>query len=440
VQKNILQKQKKHQNIIPKEEFTGKNLTRFGGVGLFRRFFERMDLKTVLAVVGISKRRKDDYSNLDMCFCLLHGLMLGIFRPSHMKELAADKVCHKIAGLGRFPSQGTISKYLNKVTVHKAEHISGVNTHLLGGMRKGFKDLDTCTMDIDSHVVSVFGKQHRARKGYNPKKHGRKSYHPLMCFLGETRDYLGGMLRPGNCNSSYKAEDLITGILKKLPEEPAKKLRADSGFFSWDFLKWLWRHGIEFYVVVPQQPWVQRLILHIGNWQEIPGNRAVGQFFLPLGKKEVRFVVIRKWVKKGESPRKQLSILNVQEELYDYQVIATNSDLPGEDVWHFYNKRACCENFIKEGVYGFGLDKSICRSWAGARLYFELIMLAYNLMNWFKETALGNQKEKEMIGTIRWKIIWIPAKLVKRGRSFKLKLADWWTYQRQFQRARIALT
>jgi hypothetical protein len=35
----------------------------------------------------------------------------------------------------------------------------------------------------------------------------------------------------------------------------------------------------------------------------------------------------------------------------------------------------------------------------------------------------------------RWKIIWIPAKLVKRGRSFKLKLADWWTYQRQFQRA-----
>jgi hypothetical protein len=43
VKKNILQKQKKHQNIIPKEEFTGKNLTQFGGVGLFRRFFERMD-------------------------------------------------------------------------------------------------------------------------------------------------------------------------------------------------------------------------------------------------------------------------------------------------------------------------------------------------------------------------------------------------------------
>lgn len=110
MQKNILQKQKKHQDIVPKEEFTGKNLTRFGGVGLFRRFFERMDLKTVLAVVEMSKRRKDDYSSLEMCICLLYGLMLGIFRPSHMKELTADKVCQKIAGLGRFPSQGDIIK------------------------------------------------------------------------------------------------------------------------------------------------------------------------------------------------------------------------------------------------------------------------------------------------------------------------------------------
>jgi len=59
---------------------------------------------------------------------------------------------------------------------------------------------------------------------------------------------------------------------------------------------------IEYYVVVPQQSWVQRLILHIGNWREIPGRRAVGQFFLPLGKKEVRFVVIRKPVKKESLP------------------------------------------------------------------------------------------------------------------------------------------
>ena len=35
-----------------------------------------------------------------------------------------------------------------------------------------------------------------------PKKRGRPSYHPLMCFIGETRDYLGGVLRAGNRTSS----------------------------------------------------------------------------------------------------------------------------------------------------------------------------------------------------------------------------------------------
>ncbi len=54
----------------------------------------------------------------------------------------------------------------------------------------------------------------------------------------------------------------------------------------------------------------------------------------------------------------------------NYQVVATNSKAPGEEVWRVYNRRACCENFIKESIYGFGLDKSITRHWAGGRLYF----------------------------------------------------------------------
>ena len=438
MRKNIHQNQTKCQSTVPKEEFTGRNLTRFGGVGLIRRFFEKMDLKAFLAVVGTHKRRKADYSDQDMCFSLIYSLMLGIFRPSHMKELSEDKVFQKITGLGRFPVQSTISKYLNKITVHKAEHISEVNRHLLDNMRQRFKNLDTCTLDIDSHVVSVFGSQHRARKGYNPKKRGRKSYHPLMCFLGETRDYLGGMLRSGNRASNYKATDLISEILQRMPQDSIRKLRADSGFFSLNFLEWLGKQGIEYYVVVPQQQWVQKLILRIRDWQKIAGNRSVGETFLPFGKTDSRLVVIRKAVKKGDTPRKQLSILGIQEELYDYQVIATSSDMSGEDVWHFYNKRACCENFIKESIYDFGLDKSICRSWAGARLYFELVMLSYNLMNWFKELALGFANKKEMSDTIRWKIILIPAKLIKTSRVFRLKLADWWTYKKEFRRAQAA--
>jgi hypothetical protein len=58
----------------------------------------------------------------------------------------------------------------------------------------------------------------------------------------ETRDYLGGMLRSGNRTSAYKAKDFLTAMLHKLPGEiTVTRLRADSGFFSLDFLHWLAR-------------------------------------------------------------------------------------------------------------------------------------------------------------------------------------------------------
>jgi hypothetical protein len=97
-----------------------------------------------------------------------------------MMELKADKVFQKLAGLTRFPSQSTISRFLSRITVHKAQHVAEINFRLLRRIRKGFRELKAITLDLDSHVIPVFGRQHRARRGYNPKKRGRSSYHPLM--------------------------------------------------------------------------------------------------------------------------------------------------------------------------------------------------------------------------------------------------------------------
>lgn len=429
------------QGRKPREEFTGKNLTRFGGAGLVRRFFDKLHIVDHLAGLGTSKRREEDYSAMEVCLGMLYGLMMGIFRPGHMGELKLDKVFQRLVGIARFPSQSTISRFLSKITVHKAEHVAQMNFKLLRRIRKGFRELNAITLDLDSHVISVFGKQHRARRGYNPKKRGRSSYHPLMCFIGETRDYLGGVLRSGNRTSAYKAEDFLTAMLRKLPREAVTKLRADSGFFSFEFLRWLLKRKIGFYVVVPQQIWLQKMILGLGNWREFGKGLAVGELRLPIPSlKDVRLVVVREVVRKGEKPRKKLKLFSLQEEIYNYQVIATNSDALGEDVWRFYNQRACCENFIKEGIYGFGLDKSVSGNWAGARLYFELVMLAYNLMNWFKEKALGCNAKKEMAGTIRWKLFLIPAKLATSSRKIRLRLADWWPHRGEFNRALTALT
>ncbi len=163
---------------------------------------------------------------------------------------------------------------------------------------------------------------------------GRSNYHPLVCFIGKTRDYIGGVFRPGNRTSGYEAQDFLRSIMKKLPENRVKRLWADSGFFRIEFLHWMMKRKIEFYVVTPQQIWLQRMIPSIGNWREFGEGLAVGELSLPIPSlKDMRLVVIRELARKGERPRKELKLFNVQGDLYNYQIIATNSKAPGEEVW-----------------------------------------------------------------------------------------------------------
>jgi len=425
------------------EEFTGKNLTRFGGAGLLRRFFKRQHIQEKIEQgVQIEGRRECKYGVGSMLVSLLYGMFLGYPRPSQMEVLTTDKVFQKIAGLISFPVQSTISRFLDGLKVVVARQIAVLNFDLLLKFREGFRTFFSITLDLDSHVSPVYGRQQRAGRGYNPKKKGRRSYHPLFCFIGETRDYLAGLLRSGKHHTSYQAIPFLKGILKKLPAHIQKiRLRADSGFFSVDFLKFLVKRSIEFYVVVPLQPWIQKKIWGIKDWKDIGWGVEVSELEYVLAKEiTLRLVVIRKRVKKGESPKKQLKLLAMEEVLYDYQVIVTNGLLVAEEVWRFYNQRACCENFIKEGIYGFGLDKVISHHYAGNYAYFELLMLGYNLMNFFKEGVLHQEKVKRMIQTIRERLFLIPARLIKTAGRWILKQEKSWFYRVEYEEALARLT
>lgn len=445
MKKSISQKGQKHNQKVEvvAEEFTGKNLTRFGGTGLIRRFLNRHGVEKALEEkVKVEGRRECKYSVGRMFVSLLYGIFLGYPRPSHMEVLSTDKVFQKVAGILDFPVQSTISRFLSALKVAIARQIALLDFDLLMKFRDGFKGFREITLDLDSHVTTVYGTQQRTGVGYNPRKKGRKSYHPLFCFIGETRDYIAGLLRSGKHHTSYNAVPFLKGIIKKLPTHIEKiRLRADSGFFSLEMLRFLIKNSIELYMVVPIQPWVQKKIKYIRSWRSIGRGVEVSECGYMLTKDiTLRMVVIRQRVRDGESPKKQLKLLHIGDVIYDYQVIVTNSNIPPEEVWRFYNKRACCENFIKEGIYGFGLDKVISHSYAGNYAYFELLMLAYNLINFFKEEVLNQKKIKNMTQTIREKLFLIPGRLVTTRRRLFLKLESTWFYKSEYEKALARVT
>ena len=58
--------------------------------------------------------------------------------------------------------------------------------------------LKRITIDLDSTVKTCFGYQEGAKKGFNEKKRGALSYHPLLAFCAETKEVLQGWLRSGD--------------------------------------------------------------------------------------------------------------------------------------------------------------------------------------------------------------------------------------------------
>jgi hypothetical protein len=67
--------------------------------------------------------------------------------------------------------------------------------------------------------------------------------------------------------------------------------------------------------------------------------------------------------------------------------------------------------------------------------HFFLVMLAYNLMNWFKEGVLGQKKVKRMAKWIRQRFFFIAGKLVRRGRRWILNLPKNWPWQEEYRQA-----
>jgi hypothetical protein len=106
------------------------------------------------------------------------------------------------------------------------------------------------SLDLDSAVFERYGHQQGARKGHNPKKHGRPSHHPLLAVLAEAHFILHGWLRSGNCGAARGVVEFLKEALALLEtRHPVRVVRADAGFFDDHLLSFLEERGLTYIVV-----------------------------------------------------------------------------------------------------------------------------------------------------------------------------------------------
>ncbi len=202
--------------------------------------------------------------------------------------------------------------------------------------------LETVTLDTDTTVHTLYGRQMGGRKSYNPKNKGKRSYQPILTFLAETREYLMGGLRNGDRPTGRQIAAHLESAFRTLPGGVKKILaRADSGFYCWEAVEAYEKAACQFVIVARK---TRRLVerLQQAEWKPSPRSDADAEcefLYQPQGwARACRFLALRyeNEPKAGAAEQYQLFATSA----YTYRVFVTNLAEPiAAVVWFLQSAR-----------------------------------------------------------------------------------------------------
>ena len=403
-------------------EFTDKPMTPYGGLVVLARFFDKLHLRTLLASVLPDQRTSPNaLPVVEIGVALLAAVAAGATRFAHAGRLSGDLALPSILQLKRIPSAATLTRYFGSFTQGQVEHMA---------QRLGQWTFDhlprttrSYTLDLDSSVVTRYGRQQGAKKGYNPKKPGRPSHRPLFAFLAEARILANLWLRSGNTGDMSGVVEFLQETLAKLPHHiRIKAVRADSGFHDQKLFRFLEKKRIRYAVYVRMDRRIQRTIALADGWlplEDDPHRQYTDILYKAHAwDRHRRLVVIREQIRNGKTNRGK-TLFDMTE--YTYTAILTNMTLEAVEVWRFYNKRADVENRIKELKEDFGADGFCLDSFYGTEAVLRLIGFLYNLITLFRNRILGDPRPR--LKTLRFKILFVAGVLGTAGRKSVLRLS-----------------
>src|SRR5437773_6452320 len=163
-----------------------RGLTHFGGVYFFHEFLQVLKLRHFLARNLRYPRRNHRYSLSQMILALVYPLVLGLDRLETASFLRFNGAFQYLTGLPSLPDAQTLRRFLLHAPDSFWEQLHRVNDRLLQHFIHLPDHRSRLIFDLDSSVVTVFGRQENAEVGYNPRYRGKRSYNPLLCIDWET--------------------------------------------------------------------------------------------------------------------------------------------------------------------------------------------------------------------------------------------------------------
>jgi hypothetical protein len=417
--------------------FEGEALTHFGGLFLIQRFCNQLHLRRRLQRILKSAPGWIEYRPEDMILTLLYVLIAGIQRLNRTEILQYNGLFLSLVGLKKFPDQSALRRFLRRIPPPAIREMVRLHDRLrneLFGLPRPRTQLE---FHMDSVVLTVYGKQQGARKGYNPRKKGRPSYHPLLCFEAHGQEFWHGSLRPGDAATNTGARFMVQRCLEKVPSHVARsriRFLADAGFFSGALIEDLDQAGCGYLIVASK---VKNFLsaAHHAGFKPMPWGWGVAQFqYRPQKwKKAHRFIVVRRPVEEDPDQADQLTLVQVGR--FKYSAYLTNLPLQAENIWRTYHSRANVEKSIRELLYHLALNKIPTQEWTANVAFFQMLLFAYDLVHWFKRLCLPEEYWAATVETIRSDFLVLPGKLTCRAGRNVLQLPRDYHYRKVFLEA-----
>lgn len=407
-------------------EFIDNEITAYGGLSILNQMLSKSGFVQELERLPLPMQGSNrGYPPIQLFVQFMAGVWCGANRFSHLDVSRFDRNIQKIFGWYRMPEHKAFQRYFEKFDMAS-------NYNVFGGLYRWFFDnlkFDNFTLDIDSSVITRYGEQQGAKKGYNKHKPGRKSQHPIIAFVSDVEMVANFWLRSGDAHTANNFKAFLEETLSFFGNKKIGLLRLDSGFYDQSIFDYLEQEEvrIDYITAVPMYVTIQRKIALQRTWLCIEDGIEIAEFEYHAQDwiKSRRMIAVRqKIAKRPKAVGKQLSLFQEEHELngYRYTCYITTLKLSAADVWRLYRGRANCENRIKELKYDYGLDKMNQDGFDGTEACLLLMTIAYNFMSLFKQFVI-NEKVRNRLSTLRYKMLAIPAYIEEYSNKTIVKMA-----------------
>ena len=405
--------------------YTSKEITPWGGMVFLKQMMNKIGFRELVDANPDLPESKSNrgYKTSTIVEGFITSIWCGANRFMHTEVTRHDVALGKIFDWKEAPAQDTYKRFFSKFSQVTNQKVSD---YFYSWIFDNFQ-FNNFTLDIDSSVMTRYGSQEGAKRGYNPAKRGRASHHPLIAFIADVKLVANMWLRSGNTSSANNFLAFLEDTLSKLKNKTVGLIRLDSGFFNSDILDYLETKAMDYIIAAKFTHPIQRLIVNSNNWIVLDTGIEICEQIYQSDSwlKPRRIVVVRQRIKdRPNAPGKQLGLFSEEEiyKNYRYSAYTTNMKLPPAEIWRIYRGRAEAENRIKELKYDFGFDSFNLKDFYATEAALTFSMIAYNLMSLFRTFVL-QEKTQKTLSTLRYRTFAIGAYFEKINGKLVLKIA-----------------